>query len=902
MADPKFRTEIVADPAPYRAGMEEAARIAQSTAQQMAASMGGAMQGMQTSMQGAFGKMEAVFSGIQKAAIGAGAVIAGGGAFAAALNVSKDLTVESQKLGRAFGISATEASVLAVALGDIFQTSDVLLTANRAMTRELRTNEESFRKLGVATRDTSTGGFRNSLDIMLDVNKALLKFKEGTDRNIEGQKIYKKAWEEVQPVMKLTAEVMERSKARAEALNLVVGAENVAAVTKYRASMNDTANVMKAVSKVVGDAVMPVFTDLGNWFSETGPQRVEMMRQVMAVLVSAFYGVKFAVEAAYYGLKTVFESLWEVIKLFVEIAVVAILKFAETADRAFHFDFKGAKEAWRRGGEQQADAWGAATANIAKIAERNRDAMIKSADDARAGMVRALEGGFGPVKRTSLKREDDGRGSEGGEDKNALAKWEAELKAARDAYDRMKLEQGSFEQYTLEAESAFWKKKMDLAAGKEKLLAAVTVKYYDVERQIRKNAFEAQIAELKGQMTAAETNAEQRIALASRVAELEAQRYGRTSKQYKEALAEMQKALDEWAKKQREIRDLQADAEKSYQISRVELERQNLETLEQLGQIKAAEKLKRLKDLKQIEYTIELDALQKRLELMAEDPTTDPVKYQEQLNKIRALKEKHVAEMNRLDGQMAVESKKSMDRWIDPVADGFQKLMDGMIAGTRKWQDVVRSTLISVAQQYLATFAKIGVDWAKTKIFENFFPDLAKGAKDAAGTTAAAAAATSMNAAAVALSGAGGVVDGAALAVDLSADALDLAAVSLETAAAAISVAAAELAAAGAVSGMGGELGMVGSFAPMLFAAPGGFDVPAGIKPLTQLHEQEMVLPSPLANVIRGLAADGGSAGGAAAVFAPRSIPMPGGFFMIHKNEIVKALMAAARNFSGPKK
>jgi hypothetical protein len=183
-------------------------------------------------------------------------------------------------------------------------------------------------------------------------------------------------------------------------------------------------------------------------------------------------------------------------------------------------------------------------------------------------------------------------------------------------------------------ESAFWAKKMQLAQGNAALLASVTQKHYAVERQIRKNAFDAEVAEIKGQMAAAETSAEQRIDLANKVYMLQVQRHRAGSKEAIDALKDVQKATDDWAKQQREIRDLQADAEKNYQLSRVELERQNLETLEALGIIKAEEKLKRLKDLKEIEYAIELKAMEDKIELMGADPTTDPVKYQEALNKI----------------------------------------------------------------------------------------------------------------------------------------------------------------------------------------------------------------------------------------------------------------------------
>lgn len=44
-------------------------------------------------------------------------------------------------------------------------------------------------------------------------------------------------------------------------------------------------------------------------------------------------------------------------------------------------------------------------------------------------------------------------------------------------------------------------------------------------------------------------------------------------------------------------------------------------------------------------------------------------------------------------------------------------------------------------------------------------------------------------------------------------------------------------------------------------SAAGGFDVPAGLNPMTQLHAQEMVLPKEYANVIRGMAGGGGAGG-----------------------------------------
>lgn len=53
--------------------------------------------------------------------------------------------------------------------------------------------------------------------------------------------------------------------------------------------------------------------------------------------------------------------------------------------------------------------------------------------------------------------------------------------------------------------------------------------------------------------------------------------------------------------------------------------------------------------------------------------------------------------------------------------------------------------------------------------------------------------------------------------------------------------------------------GMVAGMAIAEASAEGGYDIPAGTNPMTQLHEREMVLPREHADVIRGLSANGGA-------------------------------------------
>ncbi|MBF0460592.1 MAG: hypothetical protein HQL87_04270, partial [Magnetococcales bacterium] len=81
-----------------------------------------------------------------------------------------------------------------------------------------------------------------------------------------------------------------------------------------------------------------------------------------------------------------------------------------------------------------------------------------------------------------------------------------------------------------------------------------------------------------------------------------------------------------------------------------------------------------------------------------------------------------------------------------------------------------------------------------------------------------------------------------------------------------------------------------------ILSAAGGFDVPAGINPVTQLHEREMVLPKAQAEVIRSLAANG--AGGGAITIHVSAIDTKGFESWIHANAhtLAPALRKLARN------
>lgn len=105
-----------------------------------------------------------------------------------------------------------------------------------------------------------------------------------------------------------------------------------------------------------------------------------------------------------------------------------------------------------------------------------------------------------------------------------------------------------------------------------------------------------------------------------------------------------------------------------------------------------------------------------------------------------------------------------------------------------------------------------------------------------------------------------------------------------------------------------GVAGIVGKIA----SARGGYDIPAGVNPVTQLHEEEMVLPKQHANTIRALGknltSDGGIGGGggnSAQTFNNFTIQAWDSkdvkrFMKKHGRELAESLSSFNRNFGKP--
>jgi len=97
-----------------------------------------------------------------------------------------------------------------------------------------------------------------------------------------------------------------------------------------------------------------------------------------------------------------------------------------------------------------------------------------------------------------------------------------------------------------------------------------------------------------------------------------------------------------------------------------------------------------------------------------------------------------------------------------------------------------------------------------------------------------------------------------------------------------------------ALAAMGATMAAVMGLGASLPSAAKGWDIPAGINPIAQLHEQEMVLPAEQANIIRDMAAGNATTGQPTAVL--RTVGTMGDFLMVHRHDLAKVLKVINRD------
>lgn len=699
----------------------------------------------------AFGKVQGYFAALV-------AVVAGGKFFKEAISESNKLTGETMRLARTLGISAEEATTLNTALGDIYSDSDTYVGAFQKFTMQLRRNEDGLNAMGLSTRDAS-GHLRNGNEVFKEAISIVGQYKPGLDQTAAAQKLFGKSIDDVMKLQKLNNDVLDEAKRKNEELGLVITDQNVQASKEYKAAMNDVGDVMTAIMKVIGDAVMPVFTELANYLASTGPY-----------VISVFKGALTGLMLVFRSLQAVVKTVASVIFEFINATMDQLSTLGELIGAVLSGDFDKAGQAAVRLKDRAVEAFrnikNAAVEAFSQSGESFKNDFERLWGDKVAAKTPQAKGN----KQMGDLKEDKG-------DKSRFAEWEAALQERKIAYQK----ENDLREMSKEDELKYW---ASIAA-----MADVNTKE---KVQLRKVQAATELEILKEQRSNELALSEESIA-----------------------------------------------AYKAARLAEVDAKRQESQFLVDTGRMTNQEMLVLDQELEQQRYQITKDAVTARLELLSKDPTKNVVALQKLNDELAQVELEHANKMRGAQLAVQKEQLKDWNSFFQSIGSAFGSVTQQLVNRTVTWgqavQNLFKGLMSSVANFLAQIIAKKVAAWATEK---------------------------AMNMGIIA-SNAGVAGSGAAASV------------------AEIPFVGPVLALAAMAAVFGAVLGLQSK------SARGGYDIPSGINPVVQTHEEEMILPAEQANAVRDMASGGGGT---------VIINTTGGDF-IHKDDLGRLMKQLGKKF-----
>ena len=281
---------------------------------------------------------------------------------------------------------------------------------------------------------------------------------------------------------------------------------------------------------------------------------------------------------------------------------------------------------------------------------------------------------------------------------------------------------------------------------------------------------------------------------------------------------------------EKQITTEMALAERSTAAKQTELDKKY-----QLGEISASQQISGEKELAENLWTTQLELFSKWETLISRYPK----EWQKVQDQIALASQKTDITIDALNTKQALETKKTWDKILSPIQSAISTSVQGMILGTTTLQKAIAN----LGQSILASFIDLGVKellaWTGKELAKLNISQMYSAALVALGiTTATEKEAIETPAAISTITKNAGVAASGAAASQASIPYIGPAL---------------------AIAAAGAMLGLVMGYRAMA-SAEGGFDVPAGVNPITQLHSQEMVLPANLAQNVRNMT--GGGRGG----------------------------------------
>lgn len=486
------------------------------------------------------------------------------------------------------------------------------------------------------------------------------------------------------------------------------------------------------------------------------------------------------------------------------------------------------------------------------LGKRITDSMTKDRAGAMANAIReraadiheadALKGrGDGGHAKTAQKKpganQGGGKGGKSrsggsGAAKDPMQAWEEEIKAQKLAHREMQRETLTHQEWDLAREAEYWRAKLATVDANGKTGVKIREKILTLEDQLSKQSTEAKMNQVA-----------------------------------------------EWEKLDKHKLEMEKDAADQALAA---------------GQISQLERLDLEIEFENRRYQIAYDALQERIALAEQDPTYSQTAIDKLKAQMGELGQGHERTQAKNEGKRENQRRKDAPNVMEMLQDGgknvwqqaqqqMSQAFTAMLTRAQSFRQAMNGFFKSMGQTFIQEMVtKPLMGLMRRMVQESAIYKMIFGTKETLETAAAAKTAATKATETTAVVGSNAVQ--AASGAAASQASIPYVGPILAVAAMAAMMAAVM----GLMGGGGGS--QTTTTTTRIPSAAGGWDIPAGINPLTQLHENEMVLPAEHAQTIREMA---GQQGGSDSTIIINST---GGDF-IHKNDLAKLLKQMKRDF-----
>lgn len=424
-----------------------------------------------------------------------------------------------------------------------------------------------------------------------------------------------------------------------------------------------------------------------------------------------------------------------------------------------------------------------------------------------------------------------GGGGGSGAAKDPMQAWEEEIKAQKLAHKEMQRETLSHQEWDLAREAAYWRAKLATVDAGSKTGLKLREKILTLEDQLSKQSTEAKINQVAA-----------------------------------------------WEKLDKHKLDMEKDAaDQALAAGRIsQLERLDLEI-----------------EFENRRYQIAYDALQERIALAEQDPTYSQSAIDKLKQQMAELGQGHEREQTKNQGKRENQRRKDAPNVMEMLQDGGKNVWEeaqqqmgqafsAMLSRTQNFRQAMNGFFKSMGQTFIQEMVtKPLAGMMQRMVQESAIYKMIFGTKESLETAAAAKTAATKATETTAVVGSNAVQAASGAAASQA---------SIPYVGPILAVAAMAAMMAAVMGLMGGGGSSTTTTTTRIPSAAGGWDIPAGINPLTQLHENEMVLPAEHAQTIREMA---GQSGGDNSTII---INTTGGDF-VHKKDIAKLLKQMNRDF-----